>query len=157
MTKKIFYEKVGRRYVPVREYDIDWIDAFPHGAHVVMCHPGGQSRRYNIDPNYAALIAAARVAEDAISRHIMDVSALRGPANRRPLTPEQVAAWEALQQSFGDELYPLEYCSYREAAEAGVSVMIDEANKLMKHESVRKAFDHFQLMCKLAKEKDGNV
>ena len=28
--------------------------------------PGGKSTRYNIDPNYAAMIAAGRIAEDAI-------------------------------------------------------------------------------------------
>ena len=62
--KKIYYEKVGRKYVPVAEYDSDYLDAFPKGSTLVICHPGGQSRRYNIDPDYAALIAAARVAED---------------------------------------------------------------------------------------------
>ena len=152
MTNKIFYEKVGRRYVPVKEYNDNWIDAFPHGAHVVMCHPGGQSRRYNIDPNYAALIAAGRVAEDAISKHIMDVSALRTQSSKKVITPEQKEAWERLSAAFGQDMIPLEYCSYREAAEAGVSVMIDEAKKLMKNEGVQKAYDHFILMCKLAKE-----
>jgi len=152
--KKIYYEKKGRRYVPVAEYDNDLLDSFPRGAHLVMCYPGGSSRRFNIDPNYAALIAAARVAEDAISKHIMDVSALRIPESRKPLTEEQRAAWEALSKTFGDERYALEWASYREAAEAGVSAMIDEADKLMKHESVRKAFDHFVLMCQLVKEKE---
>ena len=61
--KKIYYEKVGRRYVPVYEYDNDFLDAWPRGTHLVTCHPGGQSRRYNIDPNHAALIAAGIVAE----------------------------------------------------------------------------------------------
>ena len=64
--KKIFYEKVGRRYVPVSEYDSDLLDAFPKGTHIVMCYPGGQSRRYQIDPAYAPMIAAGRVAEEAI-------------------------------------------------------------------------------------------
>lgn len=154
MTKKIFYEKQGRRYVPVSEYDSDYLDSFPRGSHLVMCYPGGSSRRFNIDPNYASLIAAGRVAEDAISKHIMEVSALRVPDRERPLTDEQRTAWENFSKAMGKEVYALEYCSYREAAEAGVKAMMDEADKLMKHESVRKAFDHFQLMCKLAKEQN---
>lgn len=157
MTKKIFYEKKGRRYIPVSEYDSEYLDSFSEGTHLVMCYPGGQSRRFNIEPNYAGLIAAARVAEEAISRRIMETSALRCPDSRKPLTPKQIAAWKALQEAFGDERFPLEYCSYREAAEAGVSAMIDEANKLMKHESVRKAFDHFMLMCKLVKEQNVDI
>ena len=56
--KKIFYEKVGGRYKPVYEYDQTLMDAFPKGTHVTVCYPGGQSTRYNIDPNYAAMIAA---------------------------------------------------------------------------------------------------
>ena len=78
--KKIYYEKKGRRYVPVSEYDNDYLDSFPKGNHLVMCYPGGSSRRFNIDPNYASMIAAGRVAEDAISKSIMDASALRVPA-----------------------------------------------------------------------------
>jgi hypothetical protein len=154
MKKTVFYKKVGRRYEPVSEYDQEHLDSFPKGTHLVMCYPGGQSRRYNIDPAYAPMIAAGRVAEDAISKHIMDVSALRPRQDRTPLTSEQRAAWERLAAAFGDERYALEYCSYREAAEEGVKAMMAEAEKLMKHESVRKAYEHFQLMCQLAKEKD---
>lgn len=152
--KKIFYEKKGRRYVPVSEYDSDYLDSFPRGNHLVMCYPGGSSRRFNIDPALAPMIAAGRVAEDAISKHIMEVSALRTPERRQPLTEEQRAAWEALSKTFGDERYALEWCSYREAAEAGVKAMMEEADKLMSHESVRKAFDHFMLMCQLVKENE---
>ena len=35
--KKIYYEKVGRRYKPVAEYDPDYLDSFPKGSHLVMC------------------------------------------------------------------------------------------------------------------------
>jgi hypothetical protein len=154
MKKTVFYKKVGRRYEPISEYDQELIDAFTKGTHLVMVYPGGQSRRYNIDPAYAPMIAAGRVAEDAISKHIMDVSALRVSEKHYPLTEEQQAAWKHLASTFGQERFALEWCSYREAAEEGVKAMMAEAEKLMKHESVRKAYEHFQLMCQLAKEKD---
>ena len=48
--KRIYYEKVGRSYKPVSEYDSDLLDSLPKGAHLIMCYPGGSSRRYNIDP-----------------------------------------------------------------------------------------------------------
>lgn len=153
MKKTVFYKKVGRKYEPVYEYDQELLDAFPKGTHLVMCYPGGSSRRYNIDPNYAALIAAGRVAEDAISKVIMEKSALRVPEKHQPLTEEQLAAWKHLAATFGEERFALEWCSYREAAEAGVKAMMDEAEELFKNESVRKAYDHFLLMCELAKEK----
>jgi len=154
MTKKIYYEKKGRRYVPVSEYDSEYLDSFPRGNHLVMCYPGGSSRRFNIDAALAPMIAAGRVAEDAISKHIMEVSALRVPEKERPLTDEQRRAWENFSKAMGKEVYALEWCSYREAAEEGVKAMMAEAEKLMEHESVRKAYEHFQLMCKLVKEND---
>lgn len=152
--KKIYYVKEGRKYVPVAEYDSDLSDSFHKGTHLVMVYPGGASRRYNIDPNYAAMIAAGRVAEDIISKTIMDASALRVPARDQPLTPEQLAAWQALAKAFGREQYALEWCSYREAAEAGVAAMQAEADKLLQHEAVRQAYDHFMFMAKLAYDED---
>jgi hypothetical protein len=151
-VKKVYYEKVGRHYKPVAEYDNDLLDSFTKGTHLVQVYPGGSSRRYNIDPNYAAMIAAGRVAEDAISKTIMDASALRVPEKHKPLTDEQRQAWEAFNKAMGDERFALEWCSYREAAEAGVKAMMDEANKLIEHPIARKAFERFLLICELTKE-----
>lgn len=158
--KKIFYEKVGRRYKPVSEYDNDFLDSFTKGTHLVMSYPGGSSRRYNIDPNYAALIAAGRVAEDAISKKIMDVTEIRRQQRhetKTPLTPSQREAWNNLVKEFGPDAKQLEWPSAREAAEEAVKAMQAEAARLMEHESVKKAYEHFQLMCKLVSENDNNT
>lgn len=152
MTKKIYYEKIGRRYVPVAEYDSDLLDSFSKGTHLVMAYPGGQSRRFNIDPNYASMIAAGRVAEDAICRAISKASELRPKST--PITPGQKKAWEKLAKEFGDELCTLNGLSVHDCAEAGVKAMQEEADKLMQHESVRKAYEHFVLMCELTKERN---
>ncbi len=154
MTKKIFYEKVGRKYVPVYEYDQTLMDAFPKGTHIVMSYPGGQSRRYNIDPAFAPMIAAGRYAEDAISKRIMDISAMRPREDRKPLTQKQIKAWEALAEAFGEERYALEYCSYREAAEAGVKAMQEEADKMLTNPAVAKAWNYFMMVWALAKEQE---
>ena len=154
MTKKIYYEKVGRRYVPVREYDSDFTYSLPKGTHIIMSYPGGTSTRYNIDPNYAAMIAAGRVAEDNISKAIVAASEMR--PHRSPITEKQRMAWENLTKAFGDERYYIEIPSAREIAEEGVKAMQAEADKLLQHESIRKAYDHFLLMCKLVNENDQN-
>ena len=149
--KKIYYEKIGRRYRPVAEYDSDLLDSFHKGTHIVMCYPGGQSRRYNIDPNYAAMIAAGRVAEDAICDALRKSSEMR--PQRTPITPGQKKAWENLAKELGDELCPLTYGSTRDHAEAGVNAMIAEADKLMSHPAVRDAYEQFQTVCNLVKQK----
>jgi len=152
--KKIYYEKKGRRYVPVAEYDNELLDSFPKGNHLVMCYPGGTSRRFNVDPNYAAMIAAGRVAEDAICEAISKASEMR--PQRTLITPGQKKAWERLAKELGDDLATLNGLSVRDCAEAGVRAMQLEADKLMKHQAVKQAYDHFLMMCELTKEhKDG--
>ena len=154
--KKIFYEKVGSRYKPVSEYDNEFLDSFAKGNHLVMCYPGGASRRYNIDPAYAPMIAAGRVAEDAISKVLARASEIRMGYKSRstPLTPRQRKAWDNLVKEFGPDARQLEWPSVRECAEAAVKAMQIEAEKIMTVPAAKKAYDHFMLVCELTKEKD---
>jgi len=151
--KKIYYEKRGRKYVPVAEYDSELMDSFTKGTHLVQVYPGGQSRRYNIDPDYAAMIAAGKVAEDAMSCAISKASELR--PQKTPLTEGQRRAWRKLAREFGDELCTLNGTSARDMAEAGVKAMMAEADKLMTNPSVRKAYERFILIAQLTKDHDG--
>ena len=150
--KKIYYEKRGRRYVPGAEHDYDMFDAMPKGTHLVMCYPGGQSKRYNINPNHAAMIAASRVAEDVMSRALYEASEMR--PRRTPITEEQQKAWEHLVEVFGEEARCLQYPSARDIAEAGVKALQVEADKLMQHESVKRAYEQFLLVCELTKKEN---
>lgn len=150
--KTIFYKKEGRRYVPVHEYDQTLMDSFPEGTHIVLCYPGGQSRRYNIDPAYAPMIAAGRVAEDRISEVIRKATDLR-PANKETkLTEEQLRCWKALSKAFGKENHALQWPSAREACEEAVKAMTEEAEKLLTVPTVRKAYEHFLFVAELTKD-----
>jgi len=152
MTEMIFYVKKGRRYVPHSTYSSEFCDSFPKGTHLVDVYPGGTSRRFNIDPAYAPMIAAGRVAEEAISKAIVKASEMR-PHNK-PITEQQRTAWEALSEAFGSERYYIELPSAREIAEAGVKAQIDEAEKLLVNPTVRKAYERFLFVAELAKEHD---
>lgn len=149
--KTIFYKKVGRRYKPVSEYDNEWIDSFPKGNHLVMSYPGGASRRFNIEPALAPMIAAGRVAEDAISRKIQEATELR-PATRE-IDEATHMKWKKFIATIPEDFrYMFSHGSARDAAEAGVKAMQEEADKLLQHESVRKAYDNFILVCQLTRE-----
>lgn len=152
--KTVYYKKVGRRYEPVSEYDSELLDSFTKGSHLVMVYPGGSSRSYNIDPALAPMIAAGRVAEDAISKAIMTAQELRLPQRQRerPLTAEQREAWDNLVRVFGDEVRQLEWPSIREAAEAGVRAMIEEQAKLLNNPIVRRAYERFLFVAELTRE-----
>jgi hypothetical protein len=153
--KKIYYEKKGRRYVPVSEYDNEYLDSFPKGNHLVMCYPGGASRRFRIEPALAPMIAAGRYAEDAICRRIQQETELR-PVNRE-IDEETQRKWKKFISTIPEDFrFMFTHGSARDAAEAGVKAMQEEADKLMQHESVRKAYDHFMLMCELVKDHEQN-
>lgn len=145
------YKKVGEEFVPVSEYSDEFSHSFPKGAHLVVCRPGLQSRKYNIEPDFVPLIAAGRYCEDEIAMAIVKASEQR--PTRSPVTPEQADAWRHFQKVMGDERYAVMIPAARDCAEAGVKALIEEADKLLSHESVRKAYDHFMLMCQLVKEK----
>jgi hypothetical protein len=146
----VYYVKEGRKYKPVSYYDSKVMDGFGVGTHIVMVYPGGSSRRYKIDPNHAAMIAAGRVAEDAISQAIVKASEMR--PHRKPITEEQRQAWQRLSESFGDERYSVEIPSAREVAEAGVKAMQKEAETLMANPAVRKAYERFLFVAELTRE-----
>jgi hypothetical protein len=155
MTKKVYYEKRGRRYVPVAEHDYELHDAMPRGNHLIMCYPGGQSTRYNIDPALAPMIAAGRVAEDQMSEAVRKASEMR--PRRKELTVEQQRAWTRLNKVMGDDVYTIEVASAREIAEAGVQAMQQEADKLMTNPAVRLAYEQFLLVCELTKKNIDNA
>ena len=144
----IFYIKKGRRYVPHSTYSSEFCDSFPKGTHLVQSYPGGSMRRFNVDPAYAPMIAAGRVAEEKISEAIMKANELRPQTT--PITPAAQRAWMKLKKELGNEAM-LTRGSARDAAEAAVKAMADEAEKLMQNESVKQAYEHFLLLCELTK------
>jgi hypothetical protein len=151
--KTLFYKKVGRNYEPVAEYDNEWMDSFPKGSHLVTCQPGVTSRRFNIDPAFAPMIAAGIYGEDAVSKAIMKATEMR-PSSVK-WTDKELSAFQDFLKVLGDDQrFMVSYSSARDAAEAGVKAMQQEADKFLKHESVRKSYEHFLLMCQLVKEQE---
>jgi hypothetical protein len=96
------------------------------------------------------MIAAGRVAEDKISEVIRKATDLR--PRTKPITKKQKEAWENLVKEFGEDARRLEWPSAREACETAVKAMQDEAEKLLSNPSVKKAYEHFLLVCELTKE-----
>lgn len=153
MTKTVFYKKVGRRYIPVSEYDSDLSYALPKGTHMISVYPGGASTRYNIDPALGPLIAAGRFAEDAITNVIYKASEMRPAVSE--ITAEQRSAFDAFLNTMprhSSDRYLVTYGSCREAAEAGVKAMQTEADKLLTNPAVQASWEHFMTLCKLTME-----
>jgi hypothetical protein len=96
------------------------------------------------------MIAAGRVAEDAICEKIRQGSEAR-PKNQ-PITERQRQAWEELKTAFDDEFFSLTLPATRDLADVAVKAMQQEADNLLKHPSVKEAYDHFMFVAKLANE-----
>jgi len=146
-----FYIKKGRRYHPVSEYDSDLLDAFPEGSHLTICNPGIRSRRYHIDPALAPMIVAGSIAEDRITKVIMDKLSFEPEST--PITPEQKEAWENMRKVFGEDLCRLKSGSVMEAVRAGVNEMVKEAAELLENPALQNSYDNFILLSKLTRGK----
>jgi hypothetical protein len=152
MTREVFYRKVGRKYVPISEYDSHFMDSIRTGTHLVSCIPGGRTTRYNIDPDYAAMIAAGQYAEDAISKAIMRAQEMR-PHQNEALTNEQHDAWEKFVEVMGERGRYIEVPSAREAAEAGILAMMKAATELFEsNPSVKQAYEDLLTLASLSKK-----
>lgn len=152
-NKTLFYKKVGRRYVPVSEYDSEYCDSYPKGSHLVVCRPGSTMRMFNIDPMLAPMIAAGTYAVDEISQSIQKATELR-PMNRQ-MTERDHQRWIDFIKTMPEDMrFMMTHGSARDAAEAGVQTMIKEAEKLMSNPAVKKAYERFMLVCQLTKESE---
>jgi len=150
MSSTVFYKKVGRRYVPVSEYDSELMDSIPKGNHIVMCYPGGQSIRYNIAPALAPMIAAGRYAEEKMLHTMRMIGEAR--PKRKALTDKQRQAWQTMKEAFGDDMFSYSYASNVEIVEAGIKAMTEEANKLLSHPAVKDQYEKFLMTCELVKD-----
>ena len=150
------YKKVGRRYVEIGEYDPEMVDYTPNGVTMTVKRPGMTSRRYGMDPDILPLLAAGLYCEDEISRAIHRASELR-PATRS-ITPKQREAFDRFLDTMDpdDPMRNMLTCgSCREAAEAGTQALVAEAQKLLANQSIKDAYEHFLLLCKLSTAKQG--
>ena len=76
------YQKHGRRYKQVGQYME--FDCFSNGAHLLVVNKGSTSYLHNVEPDKAGVLAAMKIAKDAMVQAFMEASDLR-PANQ-PVT-----------------------------------------------------------------------
>lgn len=152
--KRIYYEKVGRKYVPISEYDGDFCSSLGYGDHLISVYKYGSSRQ-PVVPAFAPMIAAGRHSKDAVTNSIRASLSMR-PATT-PLTQGQRNAWHKLAKEFGDEIYQLTWPAAQDAAEAAVQSMQEEADKMLSVPAVKNAYDHFMMVYALTKETQENI
>lgn len=120
------YKKLGRRYAEIGVYD-DESRFYPHGVHLVVSGPGSTLTRYNVDPQYAGVLAAAKLAEDAMVNAIIDAQV---PVPTEELTGVRLKAWEAYKAVIADHTPVTAMCnSAVTIAQAGIKALIEATKK----------------------------
>lgn len=118
------YKKVGRRYVEIGTHE-DAYYHYPNGVHLVWSCPGAVLKKYNINPDDAALLAAAERMRDAM------VHAMRSadrPTPSEELKGVQKEAWEAYKAIAGDSItLRLQGKSAYDVVDAGIQVALQAA------------------------------
>lgn len=151
--KKTYYEKVGKRYKPVAEYDSTFSSAFRKGHSLVVCYDGGRTTYFDIDPAYAPMIAAYNRSADEICRTIIEKM---NSCTDKEMTPRQKKAWDELQEAYDGNLTRLTSPSVHDCVEKGMKLMQVEAIKLLTTPALKAAYDQFLLIAALSKEDDKN-
>ncbi len=93
------------------------------------------------------MIAAGRTAEDAIATAVAKAMELRD--NVTPYTKRQKELIRELTSTMKAQDIKWIRPAARDAANAGVRALMDEADNLMKHPAVKQAYEHFLLVSKL--------
>jgi len=152
-VSETLYRRQGRRYVPVSE--AMYSDSFPKGHHLVMVEPGRRLIRYNIDPDYVALTAAAEIVRDRVADAIYQASRLRPRC--KDLTKEQLAAWQQFIDAMGEEGRLVDSASANDIALEVIAVLKEQVDKLLNTPSVRRAYERFKFVAELTKEHEHGV
>jgi len=158
--KTEYYKKVktpsGRnKYIKVSEYDGQFRSSLPVGTWVQVQRKNGMSRRYQIDPAIAPLIAASIILGDKIQDIVSSAASFGPPKSTEKeaeaLTPEQIVAWENFRKAFGG-LTVIQGKSIAEVSEEITSKLAEEASRLLQNETVKDAYDHFVFITKITQE-----
>lgn len=94
------YKKEGRRYIPVEECDPSLYGSFREGCHLVVAKPGSTLTVFNVDPNYAGVLAVIDSCNSKLCRVLLDASQ---PKSNRKLTDKQLKAWKMFAKSMGED------------------------------------------------------
>lgn len=135
--KYVLYEKRGRRYHPVSEYDPKVTDAFTEGFTLVYVKPGCSSYRFGVSPAVPEVLAAARILEDAMLEAMH--KAAKYKPEPAPVTDEEREAWEHLEsileknEGADRRMLRLWGCSASEMVAAGVQVLEDYVKEQMEN------------------------
>lgn len=132
-------------------YDLDTHVLKPDDCPSLMTKfQGWTFYNYKIDPNWASLLAATRIFETELQKHILHASEFR-PQHSEPLNEEQLEAFENLKKVLGDKAYYLHSPSIVDSTREGLKFLQERVKELHEHPMVKEAFEQYVTVLELAK------
>lgn len=128
----VLYEKRGRRYVPVSDYELYGRDLMRLGQfRLTYCYSdGGRRYSYGVTPATASFVAAAEVAAEAMERAIINAVQPSHSA-RIPLKPAEIALIAEFRKRAAELnfMWPdwWQHSSARDIAAAGIKAVQEYA------------------------------
>jgi len=116
------YEKVGRRYKPVREHDTVIWESLPAGYSLIFTKPGGRSYMYNVLPDRASAVAAMHEVREAM------LEAAHKVAEFKPKTTKLSKKHQEAYQKYQESIPESERCalwagSLQDGLDAAIKVL----------------------------------
>jgi hypothetical protein len=156
--RQFYYKKVqtgGRpRYEPVGEYETQYYEsgrAYQFGNHITVVSKNSAITRYNVDPDFASIEAAALIMENELIDVILTAS-LAEPDASKPFTQEQLDAWHKCEEAFGGRFcirYPNKFDITRKIMDR----IAEKAKEVNTNEATKQAHDNYIMLATLSKDK----
>lgn len=149
--RETYYVKRGDDYIPVCEYDSDMSGAWKYGCHLVINEFGSRMVLQDVDPDYAAVIAAVKIYKEILLKCVHTASEARPKTgNGIPFTESQKAALVKLKEELGEHTHYFEFSSLQEIVDKSVDDFMNVVGKKYQdHPFVKKAYDNLLLKIKL--------
>lgn len=127
LQTEIWYRKVGRRYVPVKQAELSNYDVRPaNGCVLTFVKDGATMFAHDVKPDTAGFVAAAMVARNAMEVAIHEATKFRPSSGLQPFTKKQQKLIKQFQADMGGmhPVYWVSQSSYK-IAQAGIDAVTD--------------------------------
>jgi hypothetical protein len=121
------FQKRGRRYFPVAEYDPLITESFEYGHHLVSVSPGLKMTTYQVEPEQAPILAALREHRETLAKAIKEASAKRPSSGR--LTQRELAAFQVWKEMIGQDAFTILVPSAFDILDALEKLLIEACQK----------------------------
>ena len=148
MPSTTYYVREGDGFVPVTENCGDMVRSLTQGSYLLTVDPGNSTSIKKLDVEYSIFDATAEVLRDDLIKLL--VFELDATPNPKPLTHEQLTAWENLKHSFGNQMCSLEHKSIQSVVDSFLSVIKSKCQSVYEHPVLKQEHNRFKTLLKIA-------